>query len=299
MSENTATDSRLQRRFRELRAQNKKGLIIYICAGDPDIHTTFNLVKEISRAGADVIELGIPFSDPLADGPVIQAASTRALASGTNVGKILSLVDSLRYEEDLPEIPLVLMTYLNPIYRYGLAEFVRDAAAAGVDGLIVPDLPAGEEESTALINAMAGLRPSVDLIPLVAPTSTEERIRAAAAIAQGFIYCVSLTGVTGTRDSLSAELEGFIGRVRSLTDKPLAVGFGISRPEHARRVARYADAVIIGSAVVKAIHEATMSMGTGPDALASVRAVVEGFKNAIAAFGQSPPQNSRGLSRNR
>ncbi|HHV62782.1 MAG TPA: tryptophan synthase subunit alpha [Firmicutes bacterium] len=282
-NENAGSRSRLQKKFSELRAHNRKGLIIYICAGDPDIRTTFNMAKAIAKAGADVIELGVPFSDPLADGPVIQAASTRALASGTNVKKILALVDSLRYEDDFPKIPLVLMTYLNPVYRYGLAEFVRDAAAAGVDGLIVPDLPAGEEESAELINAMSGPDIFMDLIPLVAPTSTDERIRAAADIARSFIYCVSLTGVTGARDSLPAGLEGFIGRVRSLTDKPVAVGFGISTPEHAREAARHADAVIVGSAIVKTIHDVTTSMGTGPAALASVRAVVEGFKNAITA----------------
>ncbi|KYH33037.1 tryptophan synthase subunit alpha [Neomoorella mulderi] len=228
--------------------EGRKALIVYLCAGDPSLEVTAAAVEELAAAGVDIIELGVPFSDPVADGPVIQAASTRALAGGTNLRKILDLVKDLRSRVSLP---LVLMSYYNPLLQYGLAALAADLAAAGVDGLIVPDLPL--EESAPLREKLAAVK--LAAIPLVAPTTPAERLQQIAAAAQGFIYCVSLTGVTGARESLPPGIAAYLARVRETTDLPLGVGFGISHPEQARLLAPLCDGIIVGSAIVRELHE--------------------------------------------
>lgn len=241
----TVQPTRLARRLQALKAEGRKALITYICAGDPDLDTTFDLVQALAAAGADVVELGVPFSDPLADGPVIQAASQRALAAGTTPRSVTDLVARLRQAGC--EVPIVLMGYYNPILVQGVDRYTADCAAAGVDGLIVPDL--SHEESGALQGACRAA--GVDLVPLLAPTSTPDRVAAIAQAASGFVYCVSLTGVTGARAALSDRFKPLVALVKQHTDLPVGVGFGIATPEHARQVAAVADAVIVGSAVVK------------------------------------------------
>jgi tryptophan synthase alpha chain len=238
--------TRISQRFAELRAKGETGLVIYVMAGDPDLETTRRLVLELERAGADVIELGVPFTDPLADGPSIQAANERALAAGTTLDGILALVTDLRRET---QIPILLMTYYNPVFRAGHEPVARAAREAGVDGLLITDLPPEEAEEWKRVADAAGL----DTIFLLAPTSTPERIRLGAALASGFVYCVSRTGVTGARAELPEDLHALLERIRAQTDQPIAVGFGVSTPEHVRRIGDGCDAAVVGSAVVNLI----------------------------------------------
>jgi tryptophan synthase alpha chain len=238
--------SRIQTRFADLRAQGKTGLVIYIMAGDPDLETTRRLILDLEKAGADVIELGVPFTDPLADGPSIQAANERALASGTTLNDILGMVRNLRSET---QVPLLLMTYYNPIFRAGLEQVAHAAKDAGVDGMLITDLP--PEEAAEWKQAAAGA--ALDTIFLLAPTSTEERIRIAAENASGFVYCVSRTGVTGVQVDLPPDLHDLLDRIRAHTDQPVAVGFGVSTPEHVRQIGEWCDAAVVGSAVVNLI----------------------------------------------
>ena len=221
-----------------------KALIPYITVGYPSIETIMRVVPLLARGGADIVELGIPFSDPLADGATIQKASFHALQNGVTPELCLEIARRLSQEV---EIPLVFMTYFNPVFSYGLEEFCAACSKSGVDGLIIPDLP--PEEGTALeaITRKQGL----DLIYLLAPTSTEERIRLVAGRSRGFIYLVSVSGVTGARDSLPLDLEAFVARVRKVAKQPLCVGFGISTPEQAKQVARVADGVIVGSRIIQ------------------------------------------------
>jgi len=238
---------RIDKKFRTLKAQRKKAFIAYITAGDPSLSMTEKITLALERSGVDMVELGIPFSDPLADGPVIQAASLRALRKGASLKRIFSMVRALRRKT---EIPLVFMTYYNPVLKYGLVKFMKDCKASGVDGVIVPDLPfeeAGELIKNGRVN-------KVSVINLVAPTSTGERIRNIARKSTGFIYYVSLTGVTGARRKLPVELISRIKAVRAMTDKPLCVGFGISGPEQAKNIAKFSDGIIVGSAIVKIIE---------------------------------------------
>jgi len=222
----------------------EKALITYLTVGCPDLAASVETARILAAGGADVIELGIPFSDPLADGATIQHASYRALEQGVTTATCLAAAAQLRAEI---ATPLVFMTYYNPVLRYGLPAFTADAASAGVDGIIVPDLP--PEEGTEL-EARCRER-GLDLVYLLAPNSTEARINQVAAHASGFIYLVSVTGVTGAREVLSADVGCMVARVRAATDKPVCVGFGISGPEQAREVARHADGVIVGSQIVK------------------------------------------------
>jgi tryptophan synthase alpha chain len=238
--------SRISDRFAALRARGETGLVIYIMAGDPDLETTRRLILELEQAGADVIELGVPFTDPLADGPSIQAANERALAAGTTLNGILRLVRDLRRET---QIPILLMTYFNPIFRAGMEDVAAEAREAGVDGMLITDLPPEEAEEWKAVAEGAGL----DTIFLLAPTSTEERIRIGARAAGGFVYCVSRTGVTGTRAELPEDLHALLERIRAQTDQPIAVGFGVSTPEHVRQLGRWCDAAVVGSAVVNII----------------------------------------------
>ncbi len=225
-----------------------KAFVAYLCLGDPSLAASVELALAYAAAGADVIELGVPFSDPLADGPVIQAAGQRALAAGFRLDDAFEAAAAVRAQS---RVPLCLMVYYNNVLARGIERFVAAAAAAGVDGLIVPDLPLEEAAGIAAACRAAGL----DLILFVAPTSTEERIRAVATHAGGFIYCVALTGVTGARNGLSRSLPGLLSRVRPHTLLPLYVGFGIANPETAAEAGRLADGAIVGSALVRVHHE--------------------------------------------
>ncbi len=240
--------SRIEARFRELRAQGKSGLIIYLTAGDPSLEATGELLQAIDRGGADVIELGVPFSDPLADGPVIQRASERALKSGTTLKKILAALASWKKSV---KAPIILFSYYNPIVQYGLTEFASDTRKAGADGALAVDLT--PEESTTYVKAMRAHQ--LDTVFLASPTSTKRRLEIAAKVSTGFLYLISRTGVTGEREQIASGLKPLIEMVRSATDLPLAVGFGISTPEHVRAVQSLADAAVVGSAVVHAIEE--------------------------------------------
>jgi len=237
--------SRLEEIFR---GRSKKALLMpYTTGGFPTMHECRHVLEAFVSGGADMIEMGVPFSDPLADGPVVQASTQRALEQGVTPDDVLQLAS-----EFSPRVPVVLMVYYNCVFAYGQDRFIEAAVAAGVDGLIVPDLPV--DEGTGFIEACKGK--GVDPILLVAPTSPEGRIELIAESASGFIYCVSVAGVTGARTSLSDQLPAFIARVRERTDVPLAIGFGVSTPEHAAEVAKYADGVIIGSRIINMVSEA-------------------------------------------
>ncbi len=233
--------------FGKVLSENRMVLIPFITAGDPSLNQTEELVVTIAEDGADIVELGVPFSDPLADGPVIQRASERSLRNGTTLEKILTCVGNIRKKSD---IPIVLMSYYNPILKMGLNVFVKRAVTAGVDGVIIPDLPP-EEAGDWMKSAR---RAKLATIFLIAPTSTEERIRKIASVSRGFIYYVSLTGVTGARKNLQQDICQRMSLIRRLTKLPICVGFGISKPEHVRQLAKGADGVIVGSALVNLIE---------------------------------------------
>ncbi len=240
--------SRISRKFQALRKGQKKAFIPYIMAGDPDLPRTRELVAILEECGADIIELGVPFSDPLADGPTIQAAAQRALEGGTTLHRVIDFVSSLRSST---QIPIILMTYYNPIFKYGDERFVADALSAGVDGIIVPDLPPDEAEG--LMRLTRG-KP-FDTIFLLAPTSTAERIRKVCRASRGFIYYVSITGITGTKLALDPSIGAHMAQIRAFSATPIAVGFGIATPQEASMVAQYADGVIVGSAIVKRMQD--------------------------------------------
>jgi len=240
--------SRLQETFNRVAEHQEKALIAYLMAGDPTLEETEIYVMQLAEGGADVIELGVPFSDPIADGPVIQQAAERALRSGTSLKKILSTVRSIRTQ---CQVPLVLMAYYNSIFRYGEANFCSDAVAAGVDGLIVPDLPPDEAGTLRPLAEAAGL----DLVFLLAPTSTAKRQAWVARLSRGFIYYVSLTGITGAKLTDKADVGNKVREIRRYTKTPVAVGFGIATPDDAKQMAQIADGVIVGSALVKIIAE--------------------------------------------
>jgi tryptophan synthase alpha chain len=241
--------SRIADRFARLRARGEKALVPFVTAGDPDLATTAELVIAMADAGADAIELGVPFSDPIADGPTIQRASERALAGGTTLRRILALVKQLRAQV---EIPLILMGYANPFYALGTEGFAQEAAASGVDGVICPDLP--PEEGADLYGALE--RAGVDAILLAAPTTTPKRLALLVERTRGFLYCVSLTGVTGARGSVAKGVETTVRAAKALRDIPVCVGFGVSTPAHAEEIGRYADGVVVGGAVVDRVERA-------------------------------------------
>lgn len=241
--------NRIDNCFKQLKARGEKGLITFITAGYPDLEQTVQLVEEMANAGADMVELGIPFSDPVADGPAIQRASQQALENGTKVAGIMEAAARIRTKTN---IPLIFMTYYNPVLQYGLERFVRHSAESGVDGLIVPDLP--YEEAEELRTLTKGY--NISLIPLVSPTTPERRLpMVAGESASGFIYCVSVNGVTGAREEINTDMAKFIGRVRKHANLPAAVGFGIAGPSQAAHMAPYFDAVIVGSAIINIIAE--------------------------------------------
>jgi tryptophan synthase alpha chain len=238
--------TRIQSRFSELKASRRAALLAYLTAGDPSPARTPALVAALERGGADIIELGVPFSDPIADGPVIQAGSERALKAGTTLRKVLEIACEIRTRS---QIPMLLFTYLNPAMRYGLDKLSRDAKAAGIDGCLLTDLSVEEAEPYVKVMREAGL----DTVFLAAPTSTPERLKLVAAYSTGFVYLVSRTGVTGERAALSDSLGGLIQSMRPVTKLPLAAGFGISTPQQAGAVAKMADGVAVGSALVRLI----------------------------------------------
>jgi len=234
--------------FARLRRERRPGLVTYTTAGDPDLPRSAEILKALDRAGADVLEVGVPFSDPLADGPVIQRATERALAAGGSLRASLSLVERVR-----PDVsaPIVIFSYANPLMRMGVETFARRAAAAGVNGVLALDLPI--EEAGEFREALAS--ESLDTIFLLSPTTIDARIRKAAELGRGFLYGISRLGVTGARDQVAPGAEAMVRRIRMLTDLPIALGFGISRPEHVAEVGAYADAAVVGSALVSLIAE--------------------------------------------
>lgn len=234
--------------FNDLRAKGIPALIPFVTAGDPDMATTHGLILEMSKRGGDIIELGIPFSDPLADGPTIQAASQRALKQGANLQNIFSLVEKIRIQTD---IPLVLMGYYNPMHRFGLERFARTAKEFGIDGVIIPDLPPEEAQAWKRVADPLGLY----TIFLVAPTSPPDRINKIVKASDGFIYYVSVTGVTGARNRLPSDLVASLRLVKDYTNKPVAVGFGVSTPDQVRFLAPHVDGIVVGSAIIKIIEK--------------------------------------------
>lgn len=248
--------------------QDGKAFVAYVTGGDPDIVTTERLIAAMAAAGADVVEIGIPFSDPIAEGPVVQAASARALAAGATVDKLFDMAARLR---ETVKIPLVLMTYANPVFAYGTERFLARCAQSGIDGLIIPDVPFEERDEFDGICAAHG----VDLVSMVAPTSAA-RAEAIARDARGFLYCVSSLGVTGVRRELGTEITAVIAAARRVSDIPCAIGFGIATPDQARQMAAYADGVIVGSAIVRLVAE------HGRDSVPYVEDYVRQMKAAIS-----------------
>jgi tryptophan synthase alpha chain len=240
--------SRIADAFKTLKGAGRRGFIPFITAGDPDLETTRALIPELARAGATVVELGIPFSDPVADGPTIQRSSERALRREVGLRQVLELLASARRETD---VPVILFSYFNPLLQYGVERLAEDAARAGADGILATDLV---PEESADFGAALGRR-GLDQIFLAAPTTSDARLRMIAERASGFVYAVSRAGVTGARADLSAEAARLVGRVRAVTDLPVAVGFGISSPEQVEEVWRYADAAVVGSALVAEIEK--------------------------------------------
>jgi tryptophan synthase alpha chain len=240
--------TRIEKKFAHLKSEGRKGFIPYITAGDPSMDITLHLVLALEKAGADLIELGVPFSDPIADGPVIQRATERALHNGVTLQKVLQLGENIRRKS---EIPLVLFSYFNPLLNYGLDRLAADAVKAGFDGVLATDLTVEESEPYVRSMRAAGL----NTVFLAAPTSSPERMSKIARTSNGFLYAVSRTGVTGEQQELATDLKAFLQTLRSQTDSPIAVGFGISRPEHVRAVWQEADAAIVGSSIVKEIEQ--------------------------------------------
>ena len=240
--------------FEKLRADGRKGLVAYVTAGDPDLDRSADVIRGLARGGADVIEVGVPFSDPIADGPAIQRASERALAAGSDLSSALDLIGRLRHDVTAP---FVLFTYVNPVLRLGVDRFVGRAADAGVDGVLLLDLPI--EESATMRDALA--RRGIDQIFLVSPTTTDERLRVAGELGRGFLYAISRLGVTGARDAVADSAAPLVRRVRSRSALPVALGFGVSRPEHVKEVWAYADAAVVGSAIVQVVAAAAADGG--------------------------------------
>ncbi len=267
---NPAANSRIDTTFARLRAEGRPGLVTFLTAGDPDYETSLAIVKALPKAGADLIELGMPFSDPMADGPAIQAASQRALAVGQTLLKTLALARAFR--EGDQKTPLVLMGYYNPIYSLGVDRFLAEAVAAGVDGLIVVDVPPEADDELCLPARAAG----INFIRLAAPTTDDKRLPAVLANTSGFLYYVSITGITGTRAPDLGEVRKNVERIKAQTPLPIAVGFGVKTPEQARAMGGIADAVVVGSALVSAIASSLDGQGrAGPSTVSGVVELVE------------------------
>jgi tryptophan synthase alpha chain len=260
--------SRLSATFSRIRANGHPGLVTYVTAGDPDLARSAEILRALDRAGADVLEVGVPFSDPLADGPVIQRATERALAAGTTLTQVLDMIERLRPEVNAP---LVIFSYANPVLRMGARNFADRAKRAGVDGILMLDLPIEEaDEFRQMMTAR-----EIATIFLLSPTTTDERIRKAAALGSGFLYAISRLGVTGARDQVASGAREIVQRIRAATNLPVALGFGISKPEHVREVGQWADAAVVGSALVNVIAEA----GHAPDLATRVEEYVRWLKS--------------------
>ena len=260
--------SRISAAFDRIRAETRTGLVTYVTAGDPDLSHSGDILGALDRAGADVLEVGIPFSEPLADGPVIQRATERALAAGATASGVLDLVKRVRTNV---KAPIVLFTYANPVLRMGVEAFGDRAREAGVDGVLVLDLPI--EEAGAFRDAMA--KRDIDMIFLLSPTTTDARVRDAARLGRGFLYGISRLGVTGTRDTVADGAEALALRMRAATSLPIALGFGISSPAHVRQIGKFADAAVVGSGLVGVIAEA----GKSPDLIERVESYVRWLKS--------------------
>jgi len=268
-----ASANRIDARFAQLRASGKRAFVAYICAGDPTLEATIDIVLGLEKAGVDIVELGVPFSDPLADGIVNQMAADRALKAGATTPKVLEMIRQLRTRS---QIPLVLFTYLNPVYTYGYERFHQDAAAAGADGVLVLDLPPDE----AAENPELKPAPSLRHIQLIAPTSPADRIASIAKSAEGFVYYVSRLGVTGAQVEVASGIAEQVAIIKQATDVPVCVGFGVSNPAQAAQVASMADGVVVGSAIVKLIEK----NGTSPDLADQVEAFVRPLVEAVHAL---------------
>ncbi len=241
-------ESKITVTFNKLKEENKKAFIPYIMAGDPSLEKTKEIVLLLEECGADIVELGVPFTDPLADGPVIQRAAERSLKKRVTLRRVIKTVSLIRKKTD---IPIVLMTYFNPIFKYGTELFINDAYNAGVNGVIIPDLPPDEERGFIELSHNTGL----DTIYLLAPNSTEDRIELVTRVSTGFIYYVSLTGITGSKIKINTLMRGMINKIKSVTEKPVAVGFGVKNYRDAKEISKMADGIIVGSSIVKMIHE--------------------------------------------
>ena len=264
--------SRISSAFDRIRAEKRTGLVTYVTAGDPDLSRSADILRALDRAGADVLEVGVPFSEPLADGPVIQRATERALAAGTTASAVLNLVAAVR---GAINAPIVLFSYANPILRMGVDTFGDRAKAAGVDGVLMLDLPV--EEAGEFRDAMAAR--DIDMIFLLSPTTTDARVKQAAELGRGFLYGISRLGVTGTRDAVAGGAEALAARIRAVTNLPLALGFGISRPEHVTQIGKWADAAVVGSGLVGVVAEA----GQGPELVERVESYVRWLRGESAA----------------
>jgi tryptophan synthase alpha chain len=270
---------RISRRFAALKAEGRAAFVPFITAGDPDLKTSAALLASLPAAGADLIELGMPFSDPMADGPAVQAASIRALAAGTTLADVLGLVAAHRRQDD--ETPIILMGYYNPIYSYGAERFLDDAKVAGVDGLIIVDLPPEHDDELCL----PALYRDISIVRLASPTTDDARLPAVLKNTSGFVYYVAITGITGTKSADAAQVGRAVDRFRQHTDLPIAVGFGIRTCDQAAAIARTADAVVVGSAIVSTIEASLDTRGqataeTVPQTIALVRNLAEGVQRA-------------------
>ena len=272
-------ETRIGRRFQALREEGRSGLVTFLTAGDPDPVTALEIFKGLPNAGADLIEIGVPFSDPMADGPAIQASSQRALKAGMTLPRTLDSVRAFREDDD--DTPIIFMGYYNPIYNYGVDKFLKDAKCAGVDGFIVVDLPPEEEGEFCLPTTAAGM----NFIYLTAPTTTDERLPRVLKNASGFVYFVSITGITGTQSANTDAVAGHVARIRNMTDLPVAVGFGINTPKQAAEIAGIADAAVVGSALVNIIAENldandNPAAGTADKVLDLVKDLAAGVRSA-------------------
>jgi tryptophan synthase alpha chain len=279
--------TRITQRWQQLRKENAKALIPFIMAGDPDIPRSIEVVLALAEAGADIIELGVPFSEPIADGPVVQRAGERALRQGAYLPAILDMVREIRHRS---QVPLLLFSYLNPILRYGLERFAADAIAAGADGALITDLSVEEAEPF-----VAGMRRhGLDTVFLAAPTSTDERLRRVAELSTGFVYAITRMGVTGAREQLSDAIAPLVRRLRASTDLPIAAGFGISRPEHLAALAPLVDGVVVGSALVRCLEE--HADNPAPRVAEMARWLREGFSHMGRKAGKEASQEGKQAS---
>jgi tryptophan synthase alpha chain len=273
--------SRIEQRFAALKGAGRAGLVTYLTCGDPDLQSFAQILEGLPQAGADLIEVGMPFSDPMADGPAIQAAGLRALKAGTTLRAVLGSIHAFRAKDDAT--PIILMGYYNPIYRYGVPRFLEDAKASGVDGLIIVDLPPEHDEELCLPAQRAG----IDFIRLATPTTDDRRLPKVLAHTSGFIYYVSIAGITGTKSAASESVAAAVARLKRHTALPVAVGFGIRTPAQAREVARIADAAVVGTALVERVAAALdgggkPSPGLAQSVLSAVRDLAQGVREARA-----------------